>query len=137
LLTNANDEVSQYRYMNKNMRTFETQHKFGYGNVSCDMKRMSKITESLALEGNTMPTVMLRYNPDGFSVDGKAVKKLKTVREAELVALLKDPASSVFSCNQPLVIQYMYYDVSEWVPTVTLDPDYNENLAMCCVKTIL
>lgn len=115
----------------------ETQHKFGYGNVSCDMKRMSKITESLALEGNTMPIVMLRYNPDGFSVDGKAVKKLKKVREAELVSLLKDPTADVFSCDQPLVIQYLYYDMSGEVPTITLDPDYNENIAMCEVSRMM
>ena len=113
----------------------ETQHKFGYGKVSCDMKRMSKMMETLALEGNTMQIVLLRYNPDGFSVDGKAVKKLKTVRVAELVSLLNDPASKVFSCDQPLVIQYMYYDVYGGVPTVTLDPDYNVHMAMCEVSS--
>lgn len=98
---------------------------------------MSKIMESLALEGNTVPIVMLRYNPDGFSVDGKAVKKLKTVREAELVSLLKDPNAEVFSRDQPLVIQYLYYDMSGEVPTVTLDPDYNVNIAMCEVSRML
>lgn len=81
-----------------------------------------------------MPIVMLRYNPDGFSVDGKVVKKLKTVREAELVALLKDQTADVFSCDQSLVIQYMYYDESDGVPTVTMDPDYNMTIVMCEVS---
>jgi len=101
------------------------------------MKRMSKIMESLALEGNTLPVVLLRYNPDAFSVDGKAVKKLKAVREAELVSLLNDPASDVFSCDQPLVIQYMYYDVSGGAPTVTSDPDYSVHIVECCAKPLL
>lgn len=48
----------------------EHQYKYGYGGVACDMKRMAKIVECLALGGNTMPIVFLRYNPNKYTVDG-------------------------------------------------------------------
>jgi hypothetical protein len=48
----------------------EEQHKFGYSGIGCDMKRMAKVVESLALECNDMPLVFIRYNPNTFKVDG-------------------------------------------------------------------
>ena len=47
----------------------EEQHRFGYGSIGCDMKRMTKIYESLAIEGNSQLT-FLRYNPDTYKVAG-------------------------------------------------------------------
>ncbi|PNH02410.1 Zinc finger protein [Tetrabaena socialis] len=116
----------------------EGQHKFGsYGSASCDMKRMSRILESLAQGGNTLPLVFLRYNPNVFRVDGKVVKKLKVTRESELVSLLENPASDVFLCDRPLVIQYMYYDVAGCHAVVTRDPEYNVHIAQCCARSIV
>ncbi|PNH01079.1 Zinc finger protein [Tetrabaena socialis] len=116
----------------------EEQHKFGsYGSASCDMKRMSRILESLADGGNTLPLVFLRYNPNVFTVNGKVVKKLKAARESELVSLLENPASEVFSCDRPIVIQYLYYDVVGCHAAVTRDPEYNAHIAQCCARPIV
>ncbi|PNH01555.1 Zinc finger protein [Tetrabaena socialis] len=116
----------------------EGQHKFGsYGSASCDMKRMSRILESLADGGNTLPLVFLRYNPNVFTVDGQVVKKLKAAREAVLVSVLENPASEVFSCDRPLVIQYLYYDVVGCHAVVTRDPEYNAHIAQCCARSIV
>ncbi|PNG99875.1 Zinc finger protein [Tetrabaena socialis] len=115
----------------------EGQHKFGsYGSASCDMKRMSRIQESLFDGGNTLPLVFLRYNPNVFRVDGKVVKKLKVMREAELVSLLENSTSDAFSCARPLVIQYMYYDVVG-CHSVTRDPEYHGHIAQCCARPIV
>jgi hypothetical protein len=48
----------------------EGQHKFGDFSVSCDMARMGRIVESLAIEGNTLPVLFVRYNPDAYRVAG-------------------------------------------------------------------
>lgn len=113
----------------------EDQHK-GYG-VSCDVKRMACVLEALSLGGNTLPVVFLRYNPHAFTVDERRVKKLKTVREAALIALLRDPTSAVFTDTRPVVVQYMYYDTREGVAAVTSDPEYNQYFAGCCLPAIV
>lgn len=49
-------------------------------------------------------------------------------REAALVALLS-------SGGDP--IQYMYYDTVDGAAAVTLDAEYNQELARCCVPAIV
>ena len=44
----------------------EKQHKFGYGGVSCDMKRMNYVLSSIRASGNLLPILFLRYNPNNF-----------------------------------------------------------------------
>ena len=112
----------------------EKQHKFGYGGVGCDMKRMSRIMESMALEGNTLPLVFIRYNPDVYKVDGKKIEKTKGKREEALVELLK---SSVCSPTQPLTVQYMFYDVEDGETLISKEADYNEQIKECCVLPIV
>jgi len=86
----------------------EGQHKFGYGDeLSCDMKRMACVMESLAVETEyNLPNLYwLRYNPNAWRVDGDLCSIPKVEREARLVAWL-----SSFECINPFAIGYAFYD---------------------------
>ena len=86
----------------------EKQHQYGYGAlISCDMKRMSHVMESLAVEtGGNLPCIYwLRYNPHAWHVGGALRKVPKAEREARLVAWLEG-----FECVAPLGIGYAFYD---------------------------
>ena len=115
----------------------EGQHRFGYGPVSCDMRRMAKIVESLCLEGNNLPVVFVRYNPDAFSVDGARVSCLKRDRESTLIAMLTDASSDIYSSGRALSILYMYYDTTGGQVDVVASPDYDQTMADCCCNPVL
>jgi uncharacterized C2H2 Zn-finger protein len=86
----------------------EHQHNYGYGaELSCDMKRMANVMESLAVETdyNVPPIYWLRYNTHAWHVGGETRRYEKVDREANLVAWLKD-----FKCKAPFGIGYAFYD---------------------------
>ena len=86
----------------------ENQHRYGYdASISCDMKRMSHVMESLAVEtGGDMPYIYwMRYNPHAWRVGGALRNVPKVEREARLMAWLED-----FECVAPLRTGYAFYD---------------------------
>lgn len=115
----------------------EEQHKFGYGKSSCDMKRMTKIIETLRLEGNDMRLVFIRYNPNAFTVDYEAQKVLKKNREQNLISILQDADHELFTAITDLTIQYMYYNTVSDYADVTYDPEYNPLMRECCLPAIV
>lgn len=90
----------------------EHQHRFGYDNesLSCDMKRMASVVESLAIETSfDLPSIYwLRYNPHAHRVGGDLVSVPKAEREARLVAWL-----AAFECTAPLGLGYAFYDYDD------------------------
>jgi hypothetical protein len=101
----------------------EGQHRFGYGSIGCDMKRMTKIYESLAIEGNSQLT-FLRYNPDTYKVAGKPQTIKKSDREVWLVQHLEQATRH----EQALSIEYAYYDsdaVNSTLPMICDDSEYD------------
>jgi hypothetical protein len=101
----------------------EEQHRFGYGSIGCDMKRMTKIYESLAIEGNSQLT-FLRYNPDTYKVAGQPQTINKAKREAWLVQHLGQSTHH----EQGLCIEYAYYDsdaVNSTLPMICDDTEYD------------
>ena len=118
----------------------EGQHRYGYGEASCDMRRMSKVMESLALTGFDGNVLWLRYNPDAFQVDGDTQdartmpEYAKNRREEWLIRRLQQ-----ISQDPPqgdLTIEYAYYDVdtteSATKPMVVhADAGYHRTLAEC------
>ena len=90
----------------------EHQHRFGYDNesLSCDMKRMASVVESLAIETNfDLPSIYwLRYNPHAHRANGALVSVPKLEREARLVAWL-----ARFRCTAPLGLGYAFYDYDD------------------------
>jgi hypothetical protein len=102
----------------------ENQHRFGYGaEVSCDMKRMSHVMESIAVELGciNMPSIYwLRYNPNAWRVDGELQKFPKSKREEKVVGWLKS-----LRISNGLTIGYAFYDINEGNLHVTDNPHFN------------
>ena len=84
--------------------------------TSCDGSRMTRIHESLALDGNTLDVVFVRYCPNGKWVDEDGVprKLRKEQREDKLLALLESLSKE--SETDPTVshlrIVYVYYNMN-------------------------
>ena len=82
----------------------EDQHK---GYTSCDLKRVDGIRNAMMIGGNTLPWLLIRYNPDAFRVDEELQSVPKKDREAALVKLIKEWK---FCQDQKFQMQYMFYD---------------------------
>jgi hypothetical protein len=124
----------------------EGQHKSGMGAAGCDTPRMMAISRALALEGNTLPIIQVRYNPDAFRVDGKQVKLTKTKRETRLIELLTSEDSVLRAqetLDRPLSVLYMYFDArtdedgNVQPIVVTDDAGFNDLLNECVLPTIV
>ena len=106
----------------------EDQHLYGYDAlVSCDMKRMSHVMESIAVElGEHMPYVYwLRYNPSAWRVDGDLRSVCKNDREAALVEWLSN-----LELVSPLQIGYAFYDCeADGTLDVLTNEHYNAHYA--------
>lgn len=112
----------------------ENQHRFGYdsGQLSCDMRRMARVVESLALEGNALPIEFVRYNPDAFRVDGALQRIPKKDRERILVDYLTSITDDGLASEAaPLTITYFCYDCEDLLPTVCADHGYDPHLRQC------
>lgn len=103
----------------------ENQHS-GYI-ISCDTRRMMEVKTALIQEGNDMPLIFIRYNPDSFRIDGelqKIKKKDRLNRYIELVKELEKKEEDMI----PLTIYYLYYDVNGDNLEIFYDPEYPEDL---------
>lgn len=107
----------------------ENQHKCGYdAELSCDMKRMSHVLESIAIEfgcSGAAPNVFwLRYNPHAWRIDGELQKVPKISREDGLMKWLSN-----FKLEVPLKIGYACYDSKDGVLDVLTNPNFNSHYA--------
>ena len=103
----------------------EKQHKRGYdASISCDMKRMSHVMESIATEmmkttgtgGGDLeipPIYWLRYNPDAWYVNDDRQYVPKVTREARLVKWLADFRAETDMKGAKMRVGYAYYDSDE------------------------
>jgi hypothetical protein len=119
----------------------ESQHRYGYGEARCDMKRMSKVMESLALTSFCGNVLWLRYNPDNFQVDGvtQGARTMpmytKKRREKWLIRRLRAIGREL-PLKRFITIEYAYYDV-DTTKTATKpivvhsDVGYNRVFAEC------
>ncbi len=117
--------------MNRNVVFFtemdEYQHK--YENVSCELARMTRIHETLALEGNELPIVFLRLNPDAYHANGEVQKISKTLRYKRTVDLMR-----TFVPTQPLSVLYLYYDEVDGELDIAADPDFDPVFSQFIVR---
>ncbi len=91
--------------------------------------------ESLSLGGNTLPVLFIRYNPNGYTVDGQLLRTSRKAREAQLVRFLSTGIQGV--AHAPLTILYMYYDVAAGQVCAVRDPEYHPHIAECCGQAIV
>jgi hypothetical protein len=99
----------------------ESQHA-SYG-VSCELKRMAFVHESLAKEGIVWPVKFIRFNPDNFSVDGQ--KQIVDVEERYSV-LSKFMREHPPLPENSLSIVYMYYDIEDGELEMFSDPAFTD-----------
>ncbi len=99
--------------------------------TSCEVARMTQVNEALALEGNTLPIVWVRWNPDACRVNGVKLRIPQKERGAQLVRFLHAlTSSSVALLPGSVSIFYLFYDRDDGVgngfvpPKFALAPDY-------------
>jgi hypothetical protein len=115
------------------MEVDEDQHRFGYGSIACDMKRMSKVYESLTLEGSFSQQVrFLRYNPNSYRIGGVLQSCKKKEREEWMLAYLTCMGSGTRPpSSDGLAIHYAYYDrcsEGDERPEICYDPHYDATM---------
>jgi len=91
--------------------------------VHCDTTRPFRIYETLALEGNTLPIVIIRLNPDVCKVDGKAKRIYKIDRYKKVLELMQQWDSDAL-----LSVVYCYYPTIEGRLTIEAEEDFNPHL---------
>jgi hypothetical protein len=75
----------------------------------CEEQRMHNIINALAVQGNTMPVLFVRYNPDRYMVDGVRGNKSREERMRSLEQQLKDVVLDDIHAGCVGVL-YMFYD---------------------------
>ena len=97
----------------------EHQHN-GYP-ISCDVSRMAKIIESLAIDGNKVPIRFIRYNPHCFSINKIKQKINQTQRHEKLIQTIR-----TVEFNVPFSVMYLFYDMRNGKPCIFDDYEYTE-----------
>jgi hypothetical protein len=99
--------------------------------TSCEVARMTQVNEALALEGNTLPIVWIRWNPDACRMNGVKCRIPQKERGALLVRFLHAlTSSSVALLPGSVSIFYLFYDRDDGVghgfvpPKFALAPEY-------------
>lgn len=111
----------------------ENQHKYGNYGIACDMKRMSKIIESLTIGGLTMPVLFIRYNPNTYFVDDIKCRVKQEDRQKTLIEYIKNYKSDP---DKLLQVQYMFYDIKDEKLVIHNSDEYNELFKNCCLEPI-
>jgi hypothetical protein len=90
----------------------EDQHRFGSESVTCDVKRMSHIQESLLTDGAMHCGILfLRYNPGAYRVGDEVQPIRKDHREVRLLQHLDELGRrSTLPAIGTIEVQYAYYD---------------------------
>jgi hypothetical protein len=102
--------------------------------TSCEVARMTQVNEALALEGNTLPIIWIRWNPDAFRVNGDLQKVKKKERGHLLVRFLKALESTTSLEPGSVSIFYLFYDHDDGVGKGFIPPKFalqKEYAALC------
>ena len=106
--------------------------------ISCEVSRMTKVHAALAIEGNTLPLVFIRYNPHAVRKDGRLLEISTSKRLDRLISVIQ---SWEYDSQQSLQIQYMYYNCHTTDEGLKLDiwdsSDYNSDVRSCCSSPLV
>lgn len=81
----------------------ENQHE--HYDKNCEETRMHNIVFTLG-----KPTIFIRYNPDSYNINGVKQRTPRKERLKTLVERVKFYLDEANRPNQPLTVEYMYYD---------------------------
>jgi hypothetical protein len=73
-----------------------------------------------------LPLHFIRFNPDGYAVDGRRQKPKMAERHKELVLAIEDPVAA------PLTITYICYNTAAGAADVTNSDDFPPDLRETC-----
>jgi hypothetical protein len=93
--------------------------------VLCEVTRMLDVAAAHRLTSD-LPLHFIRFNPDGYKVDGRAQKPRMAERHKELVLAIEEPLSA------PLAISYICYSSTAGVADVTKSDEFPPALREAC-----
>ena len=108
------------------------EHQHEWYEITCEIRRMTDVYHTLILEGNTLPILFVRYNPNSYSINSVKQSTPKRERESTLLELLNN-----VNFERPFAIQYMYYDTLENKPEIFTHPDYTESFKQLVLDPIV
>jgi hypothetical protein len=93
--------------------------------VLCEVTRMLDVAAQHRLTSD-LPLHFVRFNPDGYVLDGRAQKPKMAERHRELVLAIEEPLTA------PLAITYICYSSTAGVADVTKSDDFPPELRDVC-----
>jgi hypothetical protein len=93
--------------------------------VLCEVTRMLNVAAQHRLRSD-LPLHFIRFNPDGYKVDGRAQKPKMAERHKELLLAIEEPVSA------PLAISYICYSSTAGVANVTKSEELPPDLRDTC-----
>jgi hypothetical protein len=93
--------------------------------VLCEVTRMLDVAAQHRLRSE-LPLHFIRFNPDGYQVDGRAQKPKMAERHKELVLAIEEPLSA------PLAISYICYSSTAGAANVTSSAEFPPDLREVC-----
>lgn len=98
----------------------EEQH--SWYSQSCETRRMAQVFQTLMIDGNTLPIVFIRYNPDVFYTNGVKQRIPKKQRQETLI-------NEITNCSYTSnTIKYLFYNTTDTIPDVLDDEEYLSEL---------
>jgi hypothetical protein len=97
----------------------------GSESVLCEVTRMLDVAAQHRLTSD-LPLHFIRFNPDGYVVDGRAQKPKMAERHRELVLAIEEPLTN------PFAITYICYSSTAGVADVTKSDDFPPELRDAC-----
>ena len=93
--------------------------------VLCEVARMLDVAAQHAMK-NELPLHFVRFNPDGYTVDGRAQKPKMGERHKELLLAIEEPVTA------PLTITYICYATTAGTADVTKSDEFPSDLQGSC-----
>jgi hypothetical protein len=93
--------------------------------VLCEVTRMLDVAAQHRLRSD-LPLHFIRFNPDGYQVDGRPQKPKMAERHKELVLAIEEPLAA------PLSISYICYSSTAGVANVTSSAEFPPDLREVC-----
>jgi hypothetical protein len=97
----------------------------GSESVLCEVTRMLDVAAQHRLTSD-LPLHFIRFNPDGYQVDGRAQKPKMAERHKELVLAIEEPLAA------PLAISYICYSSTAGVANVMSSAEFPPDLREVC-----
>jgi hypothetical protein len=98
--------------------------------VLCEVTRMLDVAAQHRLTSD-LPLHFIRFNPDGYKVDGRPRKTRMAERHKELLLAIEEPLTT------PLAISYICYSSTNGVADVTKSDDFPPELRDACKTRVV